>query len=70
MRQSGEAMMLPGGKAGVAERVQQVQEAPLRQVVAGELPANGALQQAEVRSGPEQRRRGMLDRGCRTTRVP
>ena len=48
MRQSGDSMSRAGVGLGVAERVEEVEEAPLRQVVRGELPDGRAAQEAEV----------------------
>ena len=57
MRQSGRRDHLPRREAGVPERVEQVQEAALRQVVAGELLGGRAAEQTEVGGGPQEARR-------------
>ena len=62
MRQSGDADDLARAQLLVAHRVQQVEEAALRQVVGGELLDDAAAQQAEVDGDLEQARGDSLRR--------
>ena len=69
MRQSGDATTLLGLMLLVAHRVQQVEEAALRQVVRGELLDDAATQEPEVDGDLEQARGDALQSWSRSRRA-